>query len=64
MSQILKHPNVLLQLLRVPPMLMELAIVELKDREVLLFDWCRFNLCLNQLRRSWERNCLMICCCP
>jgi len=38
MNPIFKHPNVLLQLLRVPPMLIELAIVELKDREVLPFD--------------------------
>ena len=64
MNQIFKHPNILLQLLRVPPMLMELAVVELKDQEVLPFDWCPFNLCLSQPRRSWERNCLMIRCCP
>jgi hypothetical protein len=38
MSQILKHPNILLQLLKVLPMLMELAVVELKDRVVLPFD--------------------------
>ena len=38
MSQTLKHPNILMQLLKVPPMLVELVVVELKDREVVPFD--------------------------
>ena len=27
------------------------------------FDWYPSSLCLSQLRRSWEKNCLMIHCC-
>ena len=34
MSQILKHPSLLLQRLKVPQVLLELTVVELKDRVV------------------------------
>jgi hypothetical protein len=38
MSQILKHPRLLLRRLKVPQVLLELTVVELKDREILLFE--------------------------
>jgi hypothetical protein len=39
MSRILKHPSLLLlQLLKVPQVLQELVVVELKDQGILLFE--------------------------
>ena len=50
-NQALKHP-ILMRLLKEPPKLVDLGVVEQKGQKVLPFDWYHSSLCLSQAQKE------------